>query len=68
MYHELLHKALGAKIVNGRRYVHTHEFRVAERKFKEYEKAQAFLTQLAQTSQRKARVKRTALLRKIKRK
>ena len=65
MYHELLHKALGAKFVNGRRYVHTSEFRAAEKKFKKYDKAQAYMTQLAKTFRQKPRIRKTALLRKI---
>jgi hypothetical protein len=68
MYHELLHKALGAKLVNGRRYVHTSEFRAAERKFKEYGKAQAYMAQLAKTFRRKPRIRKAALLRKIRKK
>ncbi len=43
MYHELLHKQLGVNVVNGRRYAHTPEFREAERRFRQYEQAQAFL-------------------------
>ena len=33
MYHELLHKKLGAKMVSGRRYAHTRAFRAADRAF-----------------------------------
>jgi hypothetical protein len=43
MYHELLHKVMGAKVVNGRRYAHTPAFREAERTFPRYEEAEAFL-------------------------
>ncbi len=43
MYHELLHKHLGIEIANGRRRIHTPEFRALEREFRYYEKAQAFL-------------------------
>ncbi|HQE94147.1 MAG TPA: hypothetical protein PLH19_15745 [Anaerolineae bacterium] len=46
MYHELLHKHLGVKLVNGRRYAHTTAFRDAERRFAQYEQAQAFLSKL----------------------
>ena len=46
MYHELLHKSLGVKLVNGRRYAHTAEFRDAERRFTQYDKAKAFLSTL----------------------
>ncbi|MGC9397263.1 MAG: SprT-like domain-containing protein, partial [Anaerolineae bacterium] len=47
MYHELLHKHLGVKRVNGRRYAHTAEFRDAERRFAQYEQAEAFLSKLS---------------------
>jgi hypothetical protein len=47
MYHELLHKHLGIKFVNGRRYAHTAEFRDAERRFAQYAQAETFLAQLA---------------------
>jgi len=47
MYHELLHKKLGAKLVNGRRYAHTPEFRAEERMYRKYEKAVDFLNKLA---------------------
>jgi predicted metal-dependent hydrolase len=43
MYHELLHKVMGSKVVNGRRYAHTPAFREAERAFPRYEEAEAFL-------------------------
>jgi hypothetical protein len=46
MYHELLHKHLGVKLVNGRRYAHTTAFRDAERRFAQYEQAKAFLSKL----------------------
>jgi len=46
MYHELLHKSLGVRLVNGRRYAHTAEFRDAERRFAQYDKAKAFLSKL----------------------
>ncbi len=39
MYHELLHKQLGVKVVNGRRYAHTPAFREAELAFKRYDDA-----------------------------
>jgi predicted metal-dependent hydrolase len=47
MYHELLHKAMGAEVVNGRRYAHTPAFREAERKFPRYDEAEAFLQETA---------------------
>ncbi len=46
MYHELLHKHLGVKMLNGRRYAHTTEFRDAERRFAQYDQAKAFLSKL----------------------
>ncbi|MBW4631142.1 MAG: M48 family peptidase [Iphinoe sp. HA4291-MV1] len=47
LYHELLHKYHGAIWVNGRRMVHTPEFRRDERKFKLYKEAGEWLTKLA---------------------
>lgn len=43
MYHELLHKQLGMKVVGGRRYAHTRAFRCAERRFTHYDEAQKIL-------------------------
>ncbi len=43
MYHELLHKQFGVTLANGRRNVHTPEFRAAERQFLHYAKARAFI-------------------------
>ena len=43
LYHELLHKHHGAKLLNGKRMVHTPEFRRSERKFKHYKEAQQWL-------------------------
>jgi hypothetical protein len=42
VYHEMLHSTLGEKRGNGRRSVHTSEFRKRERLFKEYEKAMSW--------------------------
>ena len=53
MYHELLHKALGAKVVNGKRYSHTPEFRQAEKQYKEYPQAQEYMKQLTQKLNKK---------------
>ena len=39
LYHEMLHKSLGIRETNGRRYAHTGEFKKAEKKFKDYAKA-----------------------------
>ncbi len=36
LYHEMLHKVLGIRESNGRRYAHTREFKREEKKFKEY--------------------------------
>ncbi|MBS3749912.1 MAG: hypothetical protein KGY39_00220 [Anaerolineales bacterium] len=47
MYHELLHKKLGYRLVNGRRYSHTKSFRKREKEFEEYNKAQAVLEHLS---------------------
>ncbi|KAB8314183.1 M48 family peptidase [Tolypothrix campylonemoides VB511288] len=47
LYHELLHKFHGATWVNGRRMVHTPEFRRDERKFKLYKEAEEWLKKLA---------------------
>ncbi|MDJ0568647.1 MAG: topoisomerase II [Pleurocapsa sp. MO_192.B19] len=43
LYHELLHKHHGAKWLNGKRMVHTPEFRRSERKFQHYQDAQQWL-------------------------
>lgn len=43
MYHELLHRVLGAKVSKGRHLAHGAEFRRAERAFPGYEQAQAYL-------------------------
>ncbi|WP_299402722.1 SprT-like domain-containing protein [Acaryochloris sp. IP29b_bin.148] len=50
MYHELLHTVHGHRIQNGRYRVHTPEFRVDERKFKQYLQAQQHLQRLVQAS------------------
>ncbi len=47
LYHEMLHKFVGVKKINGRRYAHTRAFRRLERLFEQYEEAQAVLRQLA---------------------
>lgn len=43
LYHELLHKHHGAKWLNGKRMVHTPEFRRSERKFRHYQEVQNWL-------------------------
>lgn len=47
MYHELLHKALGIRVVNGRRMAHTAEFKARERKFEGFQDAQEYLKALS---------------------
>ena len=46
MWHELLRKPISVKVVNGRRYAHTPEFRKEERGYKRYEDANVFLAEL----------------------
>ena len=53
MHHELLHRVLGAQVVNGRLYAHTPAFRTAERAFREYAQADAFLNQWSASLRRK---------------
>ncbi|MGC9347253.1 MAG: hypothetical protein ACP5JG_03860 [Anaerolineae bacterium] len=47
VYHELLHRELGVRRVNGRRRIHTPKFREREREFQHYDEAQAVLTRLS---------------------
>ena len=47
LYHELLHKQHGSCWVNGQRRVHTPAFRQDERRFEQYDVAQAWLNRLA---------------------
>lgn len=47
VFHELLHKYHGLHWVNGRGYAHTTEFLADERKFAQYEQAEAVLSSLA---------------------
>ena len=42
VYHEMLHHALGSRRKNGRRLVHTREFREREARFAHYQKAEAW--------------------------
>ncbi|MBE9210285.1 M48 family peptidase [Nostoc sp. LEGE 06077] len=46
LYHELLHKHHGTKWVNGKRMVHTTQFRTDERQFKLYAEADRWLKKL----------------------
>ncbi len=47
MYHELLHKKLGTRLVNTRRIVHDGLFRKLEAKFARFEEAQEYLNKLS---------------------
>jgi predicted metal-dependent hydrolase len=46
LYHEMLHKKLGLKEVNGRRYAHTSTFRKLEKQFKGFEEAERIMKDL----------------------
>lgn len=46
LYHELLHKYHGTKWVQGKRMVHTKEFRISESQFKFYNEASRWLKKL----------------------
>jgi len=61
MFHELLHKKLGTMRVNGRRRLHTPEFRTAERRFMDFSEASAYLVVLSKairTMRRRGRRRR----------
>jgi hypothetical protein len=47
MYHELLHKKLGVKIVGKRHYAHTAEFHREEKRFPRYEEAKECINELS---------------------
>lgn len=47
VYHELLHKKLGIRWKNGQMAAHTPEFRRAEKRFPQYDRAKAVLRELA---------------------
>ncbi|MEJ2411604.1 MAG: SprT-like domain-containing protein [Anaerolineales bacterium] len=49
MYHELLHKKLGARRVKQNRIAHTGEFREAEKKFHSLQQAKRILNRIART-------------------
>jgi hypothetical protein len=49
MYHELLHKKLGTRLVNSRRMVHTGLFRKQEASYARLEEAQNFLNRISRT-------------------
>jgi hypothetical protein len=51
VYHELLHKRLGARWRNGRRMVHTPEFKREERRFERAAEAEKLLRKLAGVGQ-----------------
>ncbi len=48
MYHEMLHKKIGLKTMNGRRYAHTAVFRKAEKQFEHYQEAEQLIKRLNQ--------------------
>jgi hypothetical protein len=43
VYHELLHAAIPPEVRNGRRYVHTPEFRQRERRFRQLDRAETWV-------------------------
>lgn len=47
MHHELLHRKLGVRFVNGRRMSHTAEFKARERAFEGYAQAVSFLRDMS---------------------
>lgn len=47
MYHELLHKKLGARLVNSRRMVHTNLFREQEAIYAKLDEAQRYLNKIS---------------------
>jgi hypothetical protein len=47
LYHEMLHIKHPARLIKGRRHRHTSTFRLDERKFLDYEKAQKWIERLA---------------------
>jgi len=47
MFHELLHKQHGISWRNGQARVHTADFRNEDRRFRQYEQAEAVLKRLA---------------------
>lgn len=55
LYHEMLHIKHAARMINGRRYYHTAQFRLDERRFVKYDDAQRWLEQVA----RQRRIPRT---------
>ena len=50
MFHELLHKKLGISWQNGQARVHTADFKAEDRRFAQYEQAEAILKRLAGSS------------------
>ena len=49
-YHELLHRQVGTKIVNGRRYHHTHEFKNQEQLFPNWQDIENQITKYIATT------------------
>jgi hypothetical protein len=50
MYHELLHKHIGTRHLNDRRYTHTPQFKRAEERFERFQDAQKYLSKLSRSS------------------
>jgi hypothetical protein len=48
IYHELLHKHYGTQVSGGRRYSHTPDFKLAERRFMRFDEAQDFLNRIGE--------------------
>jgi hypothetical protein len=44
MHHELLHRDMGVEFVNGRRTAHSAQFKAAERRFRDHQRAEQFLS------------------------
>ncbi|MDP7250824.1 MAG: hypothetical protein QGF00_14555 [Planctomycetota bacterium] len=52
MYHELLHKKHGLRIVGGKRFAHTAAFKTDEKRFPNYREAEAVIGKLAEARRR----------------
>lgn len=50
LYHEMLHKSLGIRETNGRRYAHTGEFKKAEKRFINYNQAIEMMRQFCSSN------------------
>lgn len=49
LYHEMLHKKIGLKTTNGRRYAHTRAFREAEKEFEQHAAAEKAMRELGRS-------------------